>query len=76
MSLQNNGKQKSLKRRFLLILGATTFVFILALGLMIMFWSQMPLQLTKWQRILFGSLVIIYAVLRFSRLFKKDPDKE
>ncbi|OKS89451.1 hypothetical protein [Mucilaginibacter polytrichastri] len=76
MSLQNNGKQKSLKRRFLLILGATTFVFILALGLMIMFWSQMPLQLTKWQRIAFGSLVIIYAVLRFSRLFKKDPDEE
>jgi cytochrome c biogenesis protein CcdA len=76
MSLQNNGKQKSLKRRFLLILGATTFVFILALGLMIMFWSQMPLQLTKWQRIAFGSLVIIYAVLRFARLFKKDPDEE
>lgn len=76
MSYQNHDKQKSLKRRFLLILGATTFVFILALGLMIMFWDRMPLNLSKVQRILFGSLVIIYAILRFSRLFKKDASQE
>lgn len=76
MSLQNNGKQKSLKRRFLLILGATTFAFILALGLMIAFWDRMPLNLSKVQRYIFGSLVILYAILRFSRLFKKETDEE
>ncbi len=76
MSLQNHDKQKSLKRRFLLILGATTFTFILALGLMIMFWDRMPLNLSQVQRYIFGSLVILYAILRFSRLFKKDTDEE
>ncbi len=76
MSYQNHDKQKSLKRRFLLILGATTFAFILALGLMIIFWDRMPLNLSKVQRIIFGSLVILYAILRFSRLFRKDTDEE
>jgi len=76
MLYKNNDKQKSLKRRFLLILGATTFAFILALGLMIMFWDRMPLNLSKVQRYVFGSLVILYAILRFSRLFKKETDEE
>lgn len=39
---------------------------------MIMFWDRLPLQLQSYQRILFGAFIIGYAMLRFSRLFKKD----
>ncbi|MCJ8210777.1 hypothetical protein MUY27_13750 [Mucilaginibacter sp. RS28] len=68
-------KQKSLKRRFLLILGATTFVFVLAFGLMVMFWPRLNLPFNTWQRIAIGLLIVAYGILRFTRLFRKDPDE-
>lgn len=75
MSYRMNDKQKSLKRRFLLILGATTFVCVFAFGLMIIFWRRMELPFNNWQRIGIGCLIIIYSILRFSRLLRKDPDE-
>ena len=75
MSYRMNDKQKSLKRRFLLILGATAFVCVFAFGLMIIFWRRMELPFSNWQRIAIGCLVIIYSILRFSRLLKRDPDE-
>jgi hypothetical protein len=69
-----NDKQKSLKRRFLLILGIVTFTCVLVLGLMVIFWQDMPVQLTDTQRKLFGGLIILYSILRFSRLLKKDDE--
>ncbi|RZA03202.1 MAG: hypothetical protein EOP47_04085 [Sphingobacteriaceae bacterium] len=69
-----NDKQKSLKRRFLLILGIVTLVCIIGLGLMLMFWQDIPVQLTNTQRKLFGGLIILYGILRFSRLLKKDDE--
>jgi len=69
-------KQKSPKRRFLLILGVTAFAGFIVLGLMIIFWDKFPLQLPQSQRSIFGSVIIIYAILRFSRLLRKDPDEE
>jgi membrane-bound acyltransferase YfiQ involved in biofilm formation len=74
--LHDNRKQKSLSRRFLLILGVLAFIAFLIFGLMIMFWSKLPLDMPKYQRIAFGSVVIIYSVLRFSRLLKKQPDEK
>ena len=75
MPLKFDDKQKSLKRRFLLILGAITGVCVLGLGLMILFWKDMLPQLTGFQRTGFGVLIMIYAVLRFARLLKKDADE-
>jgi len=69
-----NDKQKSLKRRFLLILGIVTFICFIGLGLMVIFWKDMPVQLTDTQRKLFGGLIILYSILRFSRLLKKDDE--
>ena len=74
--LSNNKKQKSLNRRFLLILGAIAFLGFLTLGLMVIFWNKFPLDMPKYQRIAFGVVVILYAFLRFSRLLRKDKDEE
>jgi hypothetical protein len=60
----------------LLILGVTTLLCLLVLAGMIIFWEDLPLVLNQTQRIIFGSVIIIYAVLRFSRLLKKDVDEE
>ncbi|AMR34454.1 hypothetical protein A0256_06755 [Mucilaginibacter sp. PAMC 26640] len=68
-------KQKSPKRRFLLILGVTAFAGFCALGLMIIFWDKFPLDLPKTQRTIFGSVILVYAVLRFSRYLRKEPDE-
>jgi hypothetical protein len=73
--LSNNNRQKSLKRRFLLILGITAFLSFSALGLMIIFWDRMLPDVSKTQKIIIGSVLLVYAVVRFSRLLKKDPDE-
>ncbi len=66
-----NFKEKPLKERFLLILGLTTFVCFVGLGLMVMFWDKLPLNMSNTQRYLFGAVIIIYSVLRFSRYFTR-----
>ena len=74
--LSNNNRQKSLKRRFLLILGIAAFLSFSSLGLMIIFWDKMLPDVSKTQKIIIGAVLLIYAVVRFSRLLKKDPDDE
>jgi hypothetical protein len=76
MSLKFYDQQKSPKRRFLLILGVVTFICVFAIGIMVMFWDKLDLGLSHTQRLLFGGLFLLYGVLRFSRIFKKQPDDE
>jgi CHASE2 domain-containing sensor protein len=68
-------RQKSLKRRFLLILGVAVFICCLSLGLMIIFWDSMVPSMPKLEKIGVGVLIIIYGVIRFSRLLRKSPDE-
>jgi TRAP-type C4-dicarboxylate transport system permease small subunit len=75
MSERFGSKQKSLKRRFLLILGLITFVFFFAFGVFVMFWGGFT-QLENYQRKIFGALIILYSILRFSRILKKDKSDE
>jgi hypothetical protein len=65
-------KQKSPTRRFLFILGAALFVGISIIGLMIIFWSRLPLPLTQTQRYTFGGLFIVYGIMRFIRVIRTD----
>jgi hypothetical protein len=75
MPYKFNLKQKSLKRRFLLILGIATLIACVSFGLMIMFYDPLidKLDMSKTERLTLGALLLAYSVLRFSRLFKKDP---
>jgi len=74
--LSDNNKQKSLKRRFLLILGVTAFIAFCSLGLMIIFWDAMLPTIDKTQKIVIGIVIIIYAAVRFSRILKKEDNEE
>jgi hypothetical protein len=78
MSYKFDTRQKSLTRRFLLILGFVTFAACLTLGLMIIFWDKLiqKLNMSQTERIIVGALFLLYGALRFSRLFKKDPKDE
>jgi hypothetical protein len=71
-------RQKSPKRRFLLILGLTTLIACITLGLMFMFWDKLiqKLDMSTAERLGIGALFIIYGLLRFLRLFKVDPEDE
>ena len=71
-------RQKSPKRRFLLILGLATFIACVTLGLMIMFWDKLiqKLDMSQTERLMFGGLFLVYGILRFSRLFKQEPQDE
>ena len=75
MPYKFDSKQKSLKRRFLLILGVATLIACLCFGLMIMFYDPLieKLDMSKTERLALGALLLLYSVLRFSRLFKRDP---
>jgi len=75
MPIKFDERQKSLKRRFLLILGAITGLCVLWLAYLITFGDEILPQLSGYQRIGAGALIALYAVIRFSRLLKKDPDE-
>jgi hypothetical protein len=72
--LLGNKWQKSPSRRFLLIFGAIVLSCVFAWGLLVIFDDNLFSNLPKTQKILFGSLILIYAVLRFSRLITKKQD--
>ncbi|MBB2150019.1 hypothetical protein GM920_14040 [Pedobacter sp. LMG 31462] len=66
--------QKSPQQRFLLILGLVMFTFYFVLGLLLIFWTDIPFEIQKTYRILFGLLLIVYAAIRFARLINPKDD--
>ncbi|PTS93291.1 hypothetical protein DBR11_25690 [Pedobacter sp. HMWF019] len=69
-------KQKSPQQRFLLILGLVMLLFYLALGTLLIFWKEIPFDITPTYRILFGVLLIVYALIRFYRLINQKDQSE
>jgi hypothetical protein len=67
-------KQKSPQQRFLFILGLVMLSLYLVLGVLLIFWKDIPFDITPTYRVLFGVLLIAYAILRFYRLIKKDDN--
>ncbi|WP_236025496.1 hypothetical protein [Flavobacterium geliluteum] len=70
----NNIQKKSLKERFLLVLGILFFLIYLVLGLMIMFWKKLPLNMEPMYRYAFGILLILYSGVRFLRLINSNTE--
>jgi len=52
------------------------FVALIIFGLMFIFWDKMPFNLSVTQRRWFGGFVIVYALIRFPRMLRKDADDE
>ncbi len=63
--------QKSLKGRFLFIIGLLFFGVYLFLGIMVIFWKKFPIDMPQNYRTALGIVLIVYAVLRFARLLQK-----
>lgn len=69
-----NFRKKSLKERFLLVIGILFFLVYLVLGLIIIFWEKFPIAMEPRYRIAFGALLIGYSFLRFLRFFNANKD--
>lgn len=67
-------QKKSLKERFLFVIGMCFFLLYLVLGLLIIFWNALPLAMSGNFRLLFGVVLIVYASLRFVRFFNSNTD--
>ena len=70
----NNFQKKSLKERFLLVIGMMFFLIYLTLGLIIIFWDELPLSMPYNYRVAFGVILILYSFLRFIRFFNKEEN--
>ncbi|SMO54902.1 hypothetical protein [Solitalea koreensis] len=71
----NDAKQKSPIRRFLLILGVAFICAYFVLGLMIIFKPNLFVQLSKTNKIILGSAMILYGAFRSYRLIKKNAEE-
>nr|WP_163400623.1 hypothetical protein [Flavobacterium fluviatile] len=73
-NILDNIKKKSLKQRFLLVLGILFFLIYLVLGLMIMFWDKLSLNMDPVYRYALGVLLIVYSAIRFLRLINSNTE--
>jgi uncharacterized membrane protein (DUF485 family) len=75
---QNFFKEKSPQQRFLLILGVTMIIIFLGLAILVMFFGELinldPEKFPQKYRIAFGVLLLIYALIRFSRIYKSKEN--
>ena len=69
-----NFKKKSLKERFLFVMGMLVFLAYFILGLIFIFWKSMPIAMEHIYRISFGVLLIVYSFVRFFRVFNLNNE--
>jgi hypothetical protein len=70
----NTFKQKSPQQRFLFIFGLIILLCYLLLGVYMIFWKDIPFEIKPVYRILFGVLLIVYAIIRFYRLVNQKDN--
>ena len=74
--ITENIKKKSLNERFLLVIRMLFFLIYLTFGFLVIFWKQLPLNLTPTYRIALGLLLIAYAFFRFVRYIYINDENE
>jgi uncharacterized membrane protein (DUF485 family) len=69
-----NIQEKSLRERFLLVIGILFFMLYFVLGLLIIFMDDFPFDMGMNYRLAFGILLIVYAFIRFIRIINDNKD--
>ena len=69
-----NFQKKSLKERFLFVIGMLVFLAYFILGLIFIFLKSMPIAMQTEYRIAFGVLLIVYSFIRFFRFFNANNE--
>ena len=70
----NQRIQKSLNGRFLFVVGILFLVIYFILGFTIIFWKKFPIEMPQNYKNIFGTLLIVYATIRFGRLLKTNKN--
>ena len=73
-NLFNNLKEKSLIERFLLVITILVFLGYFFLGMMVIFWDKFPFDMQMQYRIALGVVLIVYAIIRFFRLYNANKE--
>ncbi len=73
-NLFNNLKKKSLIERFLLVITILVFLAYFFLGIMVIFWSKFPFNMQMQYRIALGVVLIVYAIIRFFRVYNANKE--
>lgn len=71
-------RQKSPQQRFLLILGLTVSIVYFTLGMVIIFWKDLPILdgvEPMWKNV-FATFLIIYALFRFVRVLQEKRNND
>ncbi len=67
-------KEKSLKERFLLVMGFLFFLVYFILGIIMIFWTSIPFDMDVKYRYVFGILLIGYSFIRFNRFYNDNKN--
>lgn len=70
----NSFQKKSLKERFLLVMGILFLMSYLTLGILFIFMKPFPFQMQYNYRLAFGVLLIVYAMIRFIRIINDSKN--
>jgi hypothetical protein len=73
-NLFNNLKKKSLIERFLLVITILVFLGYFFLGIMVIFWKKFPFDMMMQYRIALGVVLIVYAIIRFFRVYNANKE--
>lgn len=69
-----NIQKKSLRERFLLVIGILFFMIYLVLGIIVLFMKDFPMNMPMNYRIAFGVLLIVYAFIRCWRIINDNKE--
>lgn len=65
-------KEKSLSQRFFFILGIFFLFLYFILGSFFILVENLPFDIPYANRVVFGVILIVYSIIRFFRIIKKD----
>lgn len=65
-------KEKSLSQRFFFILGIIFLLLYFILGSFFILVENLPFDIPYTNRVIFGIILIVYSIIRFFRIIKKD----